>query len=86
MSAARDMTLSERLTRTTVRIECTLPGGRSSVETGFFFEFPHEGNQVVPVIVTNRHVVGGSMRGRIAISHVFQNKAVPYEQFTLDSF
>jgi len=49
---------SETLAASTVRIECTVPGGVST-GTGFFFGFPYKGDQHIPAIVTNKHVVAG---------------------------
>jgi hypothetical protein len=52
---------SEQLTFATARIECRLADGKSSVGTGFFFNFPRPLSQIVPVIVTNNHVVRNSV-------------------------
>jgi hypothetical protein len=58
---------SEALAASTVRIECTVPGGIST-GTGFFFGFPYEGNQHIPAIVTNKHVVAGSTSVRFFLN------------------
>lgn len=50
------MSLSEKLIRTTVRIECEGPGWRGT-GTGFFFNFCKRGDVSIPAIVMNRHVV-----------------------------
>ncbi|MEW6542830.1 MAG: serine protease [Nitrospirota bacterium] len=58
------LTPSEQLTYSTVRIECETATG-TSVGTGFFYRFAEQGEQYVPAIVTNRHVVEGARQGRI---------------------
>jgi hypothetical protein len=52
---------SEQLVYTTVRLECVLKDGSTSQGTGFFFQFPLSDTQNIPVVVTNNHVVRGSM-------------------------
>jgi len=49
------------LTFATVRIECRLADGKSSVGTGFFFLFPHGSSLNIPAIITNNHVVKNSV-------------------------
>lgn len=56
------LTPSEQLTHSTVRIECETPDGMST-GTGFMFRALDDGQQHVPVIVTNKHVVRGARRG-----------------------
>ncbi len=53
---------SDQLAHCTVRIECETPQGFST-GSGFFFECLDYGEQSVPVIVTNKHVVAGSING-----------------------
>jgi V8-like Glu-specific endopeptidase len=62
---AHNLSVSEQLMYSTVRIECTLSDGRGSTGTGFFFRFLDNGNSYVPCIVTNKHVVEGAVQGRI---------------------
>ncbi|MBI3416888.1 MAG: trypsin-like peptidase domain-containing protein [Verrucomicrobia bacterium] len=57
---------SEQLAYTTVRIECDTVNGQAT-GTGFYFAFCRSQNGFVPAIVTNRHVVAGSSSGRIHI-------------------
>jgi len=61
------LTLSEQLAHSTVRIECDLPNGIGT-GTGFFYGLNRRGDQHVPVIVTNRHVVAGAIKGRILLT------------------
>jgi V8-like Glu-specific endopeptidase len=53
------METAEQLIHTTVRIEALDQNNVPHAGTGFFFEFKYEGTEVVPVIVTNRHVLEG---------------------------
>lgn len=64
------MTLSivEQLLHTTVRLECVLPNGIISTGTGFFFSFPIEGGKHIPLIVTNKHVIEGSLTGTFVLT------------------
>jgi hypothetical protein len=51
------LSLSERLMHTTVRLECSLKDGKCSTGTGFFFSFKKDNNQIIPLIITNKHVI-----------------------------
>lgn len=51
-------TITEQLLFTTVRIE-----SECGVGTGFFFNATVDGSRTLPLIVTNKHVVQGSLRG-----------------------
>ncbi len=62
------MTPAETLMHTTVRLECLLSGNRTSTGTGFFFSFKVDGTNVVPVIVTNKHVIKDSTRGAFVLT------------------
>ncbi len=66
-----DLSPSEQLPYTTVRIECDTPIGRST-GTGFYFEFCRKGDHCVPAIVTNKHVIAGSTTGRFHL-HLSEN-------------
>lgn len=61
-----DLSPSEQLAYTTVRIECDTPAG-TSTGTGFYFAFCRNGDQSIPAIVTNKHVVAGSTKGRFCL-------------------
>lgn len=64
------MTLSsaERLALTTVRLECRLRDGRTSTGTAFFFAFNVEKGKVIPLLVTNKHVIDGSTSGTFVLT------------------
>lgn len=54
---------SSQLLFSTVRIEASLPEGRTSVGSSFFFDFSVDDQRRVPVLVTNKHVVTNAARG-----------------------
>lgn len=51
----------------TVRIECIHSGGVVSTGTGYFFKFREnkESGQYVPVVITNKHVIKNSTKGKL---------------------
>lgn len=59
---------AEQLAHSTVRIECDLAGGGVGTGTGFFYSLDKQGDQHVPVIVTNKHVVEGATKGRFLLT------------------
>lgn len=81
----------EQLAYATVRIECTLKDGSVACGTGFFFQCAANpaNNQHVPVIVTNRHVVEGAVKGKFLV-HVADSQGQIIEgknqTIELDSF
>ena len=62
-----NLSLSEQLTYSTVRIECQYDDGSSGTGTGFFFRFLEnkETGSHIPVVITNKHVINGSTKGRL---------------------
>lgn len=62
-----NLTISEQLMYSTIRIECTDRNGNISTGTGFFFNFLE--NPVdktgIPAIITNKHVVENSVTGKL---------------------
>ncbi|MBL4571869.1 MAG: trypsin-like peptidase domain-containing protein [Gammaproteobacteria bacterium] len=65
--------MMEQLTHSTVRIESLLAGGGVSTGTGFYMNFLQEGNQAVPVIITNKHVIAGAETGRFTVTLAQEN-------------
>jgi hypothetical protein len=59
----QSLSASEQLAFTTVRIQCETNTGNVSTGTGSFFSFKFSGDQQVPVIITNRHVIEDSTKG-----------------------
>lgn len=70
-----NLSISEQLTYSTVRIECELIGGSIGTGTGFFFKFLEDKitNRCVPVIITNKHVIKDSIRGRLIFTKANDN-------------
>ena len=63
-----ELSPAEQFAHSTVRIECDLNGGGVSTGTGFFYALNRSETQHVPVIVTNKHVVEGAVRGRFLLT------------------
>lgn len=59
---------AEQFAHSTVRIECDLSAGGIGTGTGFFYSLNREGDRHVPVIVTNKHVVAGTSKGRFLLT------------------
>lgn len=55
-----DMTLAEEMLYTTIKLIAFKSGNPISTGTGFMFSFAKRGDQLVPCIVTNKHVVAGA--------------------------
>ena len=85
----KKLTLIEQLSHSTVRIETDYPDGKRGTGTGFFYRFAINGDQFVPAIVTNRHVVEGASKGRFLLTLQDANGMRDHgrhEAFELDSF
>jgi len=74
---------SEMLTYSTVRIECRLADGGVSTGTGFFFRFLNRKTTHVPAIVTNKHVVAGTVEGAFKM-HEAGSDGSPHPKDNLD--
>lgn len=72
----QELSTSEMLTYNTVRLECHLPQGHTSVGTAFCFNFLNNGKFNVPTLVTNKHVVQGATKG-IFFLHIVDAGNVP---------
>lgn len=81
-----ELSLTEQLTYTTVRIECDYADGTSGTGTGFFFKFLEDdiNNTYVPVVITNKHVINGAVRGRLIITKAnSNNEPIDTDHFTV---
>lgn len=54
-------TISEQMLFSTVRLEAS----NGSTGTGFFFHFKFSDNQVVPIIITNKHVINNNPKEEV---------------------
>jgi len=81
-----NLSISEQLTYSTVRIECELKTGGISTGTGFFFTFLEDKTNKtgVPVVVTNKHVIRNASKGKLIITKA-NDKGEPLDtqHFTL---
>jgi hypothetical protein len=77
------ITLSEQLLFSTVRIEVRTKDGLSGTGTGFFFQFQVAEGQILPLIVTNKHVIEGSESGSFFLheSNTKDGKPAPSGRF-----
>lgn len=85
----QNLSLTEELAFTTVRIECDDAHGNTSTGTGFFYRLVDEGSQHIPVIITNKHVIAGSVRGRFIMTLDDGHGGPAYnshQSFEFDSF
>lgn len=67
------LSISEQLAFVTTRIECEINHGKTSVGTGFFFNYLAGEDKIIPVVVTNYHVVKGSKRGVFQLTKANDN-------------
>lgn len=58
------LSIFENMAYSTIRIECDTKSGLST-GTGFFYRFFNSGDRYVPAIITNKHVVEGSINGHL---------------------
>lgn len=62
------LSLTEQIIHSTVRIECTNDAGEQSSGSGFFFSFFEHNGSYTPAIVTNKHVVINSRKGKFHLT------------------
>lgn len=70
-----NLSASEQITYSTVRIECEYSDGTSGTGTGFFFQFLKDEStgRHVPVVITNKHVINQSTKGRLIFTKANSN-------------
>ena len=81
-----NLSISEQLTYSTVRIECELKTGGTSTGTGFFFNFLEDktNNTHVPVVVTNKHVIKNASKGKLIITKANEKgEPIDTQHFTI---
>lgn len=80
---------SEQLIYSTLRIECELQDGGLATATGFFYKFGGAGDSYIPAIVTNKHAIRGAKRGRLHFHLADPNGQLitdRYGSFLLENF
>lgn len=86
-----NLTISEKLMYSTIRIECEDTEGNVSTGTGFFFNFLENpiDKTCVPAIITNKHVVERSVKGKFLFT-LSDNQGNPLDRyhysFTVEDF
>ena len=83
-----NLSISERLAHSTVRIETSTDSGGGS-GTGFFYRFADKGDTYVPAIVTNKHVIEGSLGGSFVLTEKGNDENPiygKYRRFDFDNF
>lgn len=65
-----NLSKSEQLAYSTIRIECEYNDGASGTGTGFFFKFKENKSDV---IITNKHVINGAKKGRLIFTKAGDN-------------
>jgi hypothetical protein len=70
-----NLSASEKIAYSTVRIECDYNDNSSGTGTGFFFQFLKDETtgSHVPVVITNKHVIDGSTKGRLIFTKANAN-------------
>lgn len=85
---AHQLSASEQLSHSTVRIETTSSAGSFS-GTGFFYDFAINGDTCTPAIVTNKHVVHGANSGKFVLTEKDENNSPvmgKYHELNFDDF
>ncbi|MCT2530836.1 serine protease [SAR92 clade bacterium H921] len=85
---AHQLSISEQLAHSTVRIETTTSAG-SCQGTGFFYHFAINGENGTPAIVTNKHVVQGAISGKFVLTEKDENNSPvmgKYHELNFDDF
>lgn len=80
-----DMSLTEKLAYSTVRIECELDSGNVCTGTGYFFSFKEnpEKNNFIPVVITNKHVIKNAKKGKLIFTLSRNGEPVDTEHFAI---
>ena len=67
------LSIMEQLCFSTTRIETKDANGKGYSGTGFFFRLEFDGNRIVPLVVTNKHVVRGMTTGMFRLTKADAN-------------
>jgi hypothetical protein len=73
----------ENILFTTVRIEASLPNNSTSAGTGFVFNYVKNDKQYL-FVVTNKHVIKNSIKGKLAFNQSDGQKPILGKVFTID--
>ena len=73
----------ENILFTTVRIESSLPDDSISIGTGFIFDYPKDDKHYL-FVVTNKHVIKDSTRGKLTFNQSDGKKPILGKVFTIE--
>lgn len=80
---------TDELAYNTVRIFSETETGEFSTGTGFFFMFERNENEVLPLLITNKHVITNAKKGKISLT-LMDNSGNPdlknIEHLEIDNF
>ena len=80
MHMLKPQTISEQMLYSTVR----LVASNNSTDAGFFFEFTFSDNKVVPIIITNKHVVNNNQKEMVEFFlHTKNGDSPDYEKLNI---
>lgn len=83
MQQIDNLSLSERVCYSTLRIEASIPPNSLSTGTGFLFSFKVDEQTCIPCLVTNKHVINGSAITSVVISCSLVNGKVFHERVNI---
>ena len=85
MEKIQELSLSEKVCYSTLRIEATIPPNSLSTGTGFLFNFKVNDKTFIPCLVTNKHVINGSTTMSIVITCTMSNGTLSHETVHVDT-
>ena len=85
MKSLMELSLSERICYSTLRIEAQLASGGTSTGTGFLFNFKIDESLYFPTLITNKHVIEGSNTTTIVVSCINDSEQWSYERVFIES-
>jgi len=80
------LSISEQLTYSTVRIECEDAHRNIFTGTGYFFRFREDkdNRSHIPVVITNKHVITGARKGKLIFTKANErNEPIDREHFSV---
>ena len=79
------LSLSEKACYSTLRIEANIPPASLSTGTGFLFNYRIDEQKFIPCLVTNKHVIRGSVTTSLVITCTLEDGSVAHERVQVDS-
>ena len=80
MLNVEELSLSEKVCYSTLRIEAAIPPNLTSTGTGFLFRFKVDDQLFIPCLVTNKHVIDGSINTSLVITCTLPDGRVSNEK------